>query len=60
VETGAISTASPANQCCAWRFYPQQCQKCPPMADKRPYPRFESLSLRQPRQVQGLVQIRGL
>src|ERR1019366_4091328 len=27
---------------------------------KRPYPRFESLSLRQPRQAQGLVQIRGL
>src|ERR1035437_6838302 len=26
---------APANQCCAWRFYPQQCQKCPSMADIR-------------------------
>src|SRR6267378_1177993 len=32
METGAISTASPARQCGGWRFYPQQCHKCPPMA----------------------------
>ena len=32
VETGAISTASPARQSDAQRICPQECQKCPPMA----------------------------
>src|SRR5216683_667797 len=32
VETGAIGTASPANQSGAWKFYTQKSQKCPPMA----------------------------
>src|SRR5665811_315378 len=28
-RAGANSTAAPANQYCAWRFYPQQCQTGP-------------------------------
>ena len=32
METGAISTASPASQSGAWRLYPLYPQKCPPMA----------------------------
>ena len=32
LETGAISTASPARQSGIWRLYPRQRQKAPPMA----------------------------